>query len=60
MARLNANDTPLRIVVRCGLNGPLSRTGLKEKALRAWVGFSVDQRLRAKDYTTRIHRFSTD
>jgi hypothetical protein len=60
MARLNADDTPLRIVVRRGMYGPLSRIGLKEKALRAWVGFSVDQRLGAKDYTKRIHRFSTD
>jgi hypothetical protein len=58
MARLNADDAPLRIVVRCGLDGPVSRRGSKEKALRAWVGYWVDQGLGAQDHTIRIHGFS--
>jgi hypothetical protein len=58
MARLNADDAPLRIVVRCGLYSYVSRRGLKEKALRAWVGDRVDQGLGAKDYTIRFHKFS--
>jgi hypothetical protein len=59
MARLNADDAPLRIVDRCGLHGPVSRRGSQEKALRAWVGQWVDQGFRAKDHTTRFHRFSS-